>query len=183
MARRGYVFAIFLQPLATVKAMFEVYRANHVDRGLPGGGGMAYMPLVYTADSEREARAGAEALNWYLTAAKAPPHFRDPPGYLPIAAKAQAMRASDAGLTKAIRTRGIDYLLEEGILIAGTPDSVVKQIRTYYDKVGGFDHLLMMQQAGHLDHARTARSMTLFAKEVYPRIRDLPRTRAREASA
>jgi hypothetical protein len=28
-----------------------------------------------------------------------------------------------------------------------------------------------MQQAGFLDHARTVRSMTLFAKEVLPQIR------------
>ena len=28
----------------------------------------------------------------------------------------------------------------------------------------------MMQQAGFLDHQRTVRSMTLFAKEVLPRI-------------
>jgi hypothetical protein len=34
----------------------------------------------------------------------------------------------------------------------------------------------MMQQAGHLDHKRTVRSMTMFAKEVYPQIRDLPST-------
>ena len=33
-----------------------------------------------------------------------------------------------------------------------------------------------MQQAGFLDHARTVNSMTLFAKEVYPQIRDLART-------
>jgi hypothetical protein len=31
----------------------------------------------------------------------------------------------------------------------------------------------MMQQAGFLDHERTVRSMTLFAKEVYPQIQEL----------
>ena len=36
----------------------------------------------------------------------------------------------------------------------------------------------MMQQAGFLDHKSTVKSMTLFAKEVYPRIRDLPGTAA-----
>jgi hypothetical protein len=30
----------------------------------------------------------------------------------------------------------------------------------------------MMQQAGHLSHEETVKSMTLFAKEVYPRIRE-----------
>jgi hypothetical protein len=31
----------------------------------------------------------------------------------------------------------------------------------------------MMQQAGFLSHERTVRSMTLFAKEVYPRVKHL----------
>ncbi len=54
---------------------------------------------------------------------------------------------------------------------------MVAQIRRFYDRVGGFDHLLMMQQAGFLDHKRTVRNMTLFAQEVLPQVRDLPRTR------
>jgi hypothetical protein len=49
------------------------------------------------------------------------------------------------------------------------------------DQVGGFDHLLVMQQAGFLDHARTVQSMTLFAKEVLPQIRELARTRPNNA--
>jgi hypothetical protein len=65
----------------------------------------------------------------------------------------------------------------------GTPDSVAKQIKRFYDLVGGFDHLLMMQQAGSLDHARTVKSMTLFAKEVYPQIKDLPRSQPLNAKA
>jgi hypothetical protein len=34
----------------------------------------------------------------------------------------------------------------------------------------------MMDQAGFMSHERTVRSMTLFAREVYPQIKDLPRT-------
>ena len=74
-------------------------------------------------------------------------------------------------------------MMEQGILIAGTPDKVAARIRKFYDQVGGFDHLLMMQQAGHLDHKRTVRSMTLFAKEVYPQIKDLPSTVAPKVAA
>ena len=178
MANRGYVFAIFLQPAAVVKAMFDVYRAHFVERGLPGGGGMAYMPLVFTGETEREAREGAADLTWYLTAAKSPPHFRNPPGYVPVPANVRMMRAAAReGATSSIRQRSLDELMEEGIVLAGTPDTLVKRIRAYYDKVGGFDHLLMMQQAGPMSHERVVRSMSLFAKEVYPRIRDLKRTK------
>ena len=47
-----------------------------------------------------------------------------------------------------------------------------EQVKRFYDHVGGFGQLLMMQQAGHLSHEETVKSMTLFAKEVYPRIRE-----------
>jgi alkanesulfonate monooxygenase SsuD/methylene tetrahydromethanopterin reductase-like flavin-dependent oxidoreductase (luciferase family) len=77
----------------------------------------------------------------------------------------------------------MDYLREQGVLMYGTPDSVAKQVKRYYDLVGGFDHLLMMQQAGFLDHKRTVASMTLFAKEVYPQIKDLPTTQVPKAKA
>ncbi|HUB94348.1 MAG TPA: LLM class flavin-dependent oxidoreductase [Stellaceae bacterium] len=180
MAERGYVFAIFLQPWTTVKAMFDVYRSHFVERGLPGGGGMAYMPLVFTGDSEEDAEKGAAELRWYLTGARSPAHYRSPPGYLPLGAMTRMMRSAALPVGAQLRGRGLDALREEGILFYGTPDTMVKQIRAYYDKVGGFDHLLMMQQAGFMSHERTARSMTLFAKEVYPRIRDLAPTRATE---
>jgi methylmalonyl-CoA mutase len=45
------------------------------------------------------------------------------------------------------------------------------------DLVGGFDHLLMMMQAGFLDHERTCKNIRLFAKDVYPAIKDLAGTR------
>src|SRR5689334_21776481 len=133
------------------------------------------MPLVYTADSEEEAYKGAEELTWYLKA-KAEPQFRNPPGYVPVSFNVRALQGAYSGRTDAVRAQGLDYLRDQGVLIYGTPDSVAKQVKRFYDLVGGFDHLLMMQQAGFLDHKRTVASMTLFAKEVYPQIKDLPET-------
>ena len=78
---------------------------------------------------------------------------------------------------RSIRVKGLDFQREKGVVMYGTPDQVAQQIRRFYDLVGGFDHLLMMQQAGFLDHKRTVASMTRFAKDVLPQIKDLPRTR------
>jgi alkanesulfonate monooxygenase SsuD/methylene tetrahydromethanopterin reductase-like flavin-dependent oxidoreductase (luciferase family) len=172
-AQHGFVFAMFLQPYDAVRTMFDAYRANYVSNGVPGCGGIAYMPLVYTADDDAEAMRGAEALTWYVTAQKAGPQVKNPPGYAPVALNVKALQGTFAGRTAAVRTQGLEYLREQGIIIAGTPDSVVSQIERFHERVGGFDHLLMMQQAGFLDHASTVRSMTLFAKEVYPRIKHL----------
>ncbi|HEY7384269.1 MAG TPA: LLM class flavin-dependent oxidoreductase [Beijerinckiaceae bacterium] len=181
-ADRGYVFATFLQPHDKVREMFDVYRAHFIERGLPGGGGTAFMPLVYTADSEEEAEKGAQELTWYMKA-KTEPQFRNPPGYVPVSFNVKALQGAYSGRTDAMRSLKLEDQREKGVIMYGTPDSVVEQVKRFYDRVGGFDHLLMMQQAGFLDHQRTVRSMTLFAKEVYPRIKDLPRTAPKKAMA
>ena len=181
-AARGFVFATFLQPHEKVKWMFDGYRSAYQDTGLPGGGGTAYMPLVFTADSDAEAEAGARELCWYLDA-KSEPQYRNPPGYVPVEYNVQALKGTFTGRTDAMRKQSIEFLKDQGVLIYGKPDDVAKQIKRLYDLVGGFDHLLMMQQAGHLSHERTKRSITLFAKEVYPQVKDLARTRPLNARA
>jgi alkanesulfonate monooxygenase SsuD/methylene tetrahydromethanopterin reductase-like flavin-dependent oxidoreductase (luciferase family) len=75
-----------------------------------------------------------------------------------------------------LRNVSLEEQRELGVVMYGTPDQVVEQIKREYERIGGFDHLLMMMQAGFLDHKSTVRNMTLFAKEVYPQIRDLPST-------
>ena len=60
-----------------------------------------------------------------------------------------------------------------GNMFAGTPDQVFEQIKAFWEYSGGFGHLLMMGQAGFLTREETNRSMELFAKEVYPRLKEL----------
>ena len=181
-AGRGYVFATFLQPYDKVREMFDTYRSAYVDRGQPNGGGTAFMPLVYTGETEEEARRGASDLLWYMTA-KTEPQYRNPPGYASVALNIKAMQGTYAGRTEAMRGRDLEFQRDQGVVMYGTPESIIAQVKRFYDLVGGFDHLLMMQQAGFLDHKRTVSSMTLFAKEVYPAIQHLARTKPNPAQA
>jgi alkanesulfonate monooxygenase SsuD/methylene tetrahydromethanopterin reductase-like flavin-dependent oxidoreductase (luciferase family) len=57
-----------------------------------------------------------------------------------------------------------------GLMFAGTPDQVYDQVIDFYGTVGGFGHFLMMSQAGQMGHEDTVDSMTLFAREVMPRL-------------
>lgn len=171
-ARRGFTFAMFLQPHEKVKEMFDAYRESTIyDDPEEVRRHIAYMPLVATADTEEEAEALARKLSWYLHA-KTEPQFRNPPGYVPVSFNVQALKGAYSGRTDAVRQGGFEYLKEQGVMIYGTPDQVFAQIQRFYDRVGGFGQLLMMQQAGWLSHEETVKSMTLFAKEVYPRIRE-----------
>lgn len=175
-ASRGFVFATFLQPYLKVRDLFEAYRSAYALNGQPGGGGCAFMPLVYVADTESEAEVGMKELVWYLHA-KSEPQYGNPPGYIPVETNVLALRGTYAGRTAAMRSQTLEVQREQGVVMYGTPDQVVAQIRTFYERVGGFDHLLMMMQAGFLDHERTCKNIRLFARECYPRIKDLARTR------
>jgi alkanesulfonate monooxygenase SsuD/methylene tetrahydromethanopterin reductase-like flavin-dependent oxidoreductase (luciferase family) len=63
--------------------------------------------------------------------------------------------------------------IDAGLVFAGTPDDVFDQLHAFYDHVGGFGHLLMMGQGGLLDHDETVANLSLFSKEVLPRVADL----------
>ena len=174
-ASRGFVFATFLQPHAKVRTLFDAYRSAYRLNGQPGGGGTAFMPLVYVADTESEAEAGMKELIWYMQA-KTEVQYRNPPGYATVETNIQGLKGAFAGRTDAMRSQGLEFQREQGVVMYGTPDQVVAQVERFYGLVGGFDHLLMMMQAGFLDHKRTVANINLFAKECYPRIRDLART-------
>ncbi len=176
-AARGLVFATFLQPYLKVRDLFDAYRSAYVPNGQPDGGGCAFMPLVYVANTESEAEAGMKELVWYMQA-KTEPQYRNPPGYVPVETNVLALRGAYAGRTDAMRAKGLEFQREQGVVMYGTPDQVVGQIKQFYDRVGGFDHLLMMMQAGFLDHERTCRNIRLFARECYPQVRDLARTQS-----
>ena len=158
-----------------MRELFDAYRSAYVDNGQPGGGGLAFMPLMYVGDTEAEAERGARELTWYLKA-KVEPQFRNPPGYVPVAVNVAAMRGGADARSRtndSLRQVTLEEQRELGVVMYGTPDQVVAQIKREYERVGGFDHLLMMMQAGFLDHKSTVSNMTLFAKEVYPQIKHL----------
>ena len=105
---------------------------------------LAYAALVYAADTEAKARAGAEKLMWYMTANKVPPHFAYPPGYLPVPAAMRIMRGAALDQHAALKSR----LMVD------------------------FGHLLIMGQAGFLEHDDTVAGIRTFAREVYPRLKE-----------
>jgi alkanesulfonate monooxygenase SsuD/methylene tetrahydromethanopterin reductase-like flavin-dependent oxidoreductase (luciferase family) len=66
----------------------------------------------------------------------------------------------------------VQDLIDAAIMFCGTPDQVYKQLTDFCDWIGGLGSLLMMGQAGHLSHEDTVDSLTLFAREVLPRLKE-----------
>lgn len=173
---RGYTFAMFLTPAEGLKKMFGAVRLNLKKKGLPkpADDQFAFMPLIAVGDTEEEARKVIDQVFWYVTHNKSEPQFRAPPGYVDTQLYANFLSGKfTGGRTDAIRKMGMEYFRKHHVAIYGTPDSVVKQIKSLYRKIGGFGHLIGMLHSGDMDYQTTAKSMTLFAKEVVPQIRDL----------
>ena len=53
------------------------------------------------------------------------------------------------------------------------PQRVYDQVVDFVEHCGGMANLLMMGHAGPMDHQDTVDHLTLFAKEVYPRLKAL----------
>jgi alkanesulfonate monooxygenase SsuD/methylene tetrahydromethanopterin reductase-like flavin-dependent oxidoreductase (luciferase family) len=63
-----------------------------------------------------------------------------------------------------------EQAVARGILCAGNPDTVYRQIMDIYEKVGGFGHLIFIGRSGFVDHAEAEKGIRLLAKEVLPRL-------------
>ena len=173
----GYVQATFLTGFDTTKRIYEAYRRGWreaargqdvpIDR-------LAYAALIYVGDTEQRARAGAEKLLWYVNSNKVPLHYSNPPGYVPVAMNVQLARGAQNVVSAHGTKQGtMDGAIEAGTMFAGTPDQVFNQIKAHWEHVGGYGNLLIMGQAGFLEHDDTVHGIRMFAREVYPRLKEI----------
>lgn len=174
-AENQYTFAAFLTPYHVTEKIFNTYRkftkeAGHSDSNVINQ--LALLSLCNVADTEEQARENAKELMWYLQG-YVPNHFWTPYGYAPVQEIMKGYRPNNTGSFTSFRTITLEQLEEMGIMISGTPDTVIKKIKYLYERVGGLGHLMLMSQAGFLNSTKTKRSLELLAKEVYPALKEL----------
>jgi alkanesulfonate monooxygenase SsuD/methylene tetrahydromethanopterin reductase-like flavin-dependent oxidoreductase (luciferase family) len=168
--------------------IFNAYRKRYAELGRPAPAldRFAYLCLVAVGNTEEE---GYERLSkvrgWVWSSGQTPEQCLNPPGFNPIAANVLMMKRHPNKVSWTNHTVGRNgtafnpstgparNLIESGMGFGGTPDQVFEQIRDYYRAVGGFGNLLAMMQGGDLSHEETRDSMRLFAKEVFPRLKEL----------
>jgi hypothetical protein len=136
-------------------------------------------------------RVGSKLL-WFLNTSlkSAPQHSRFLPGSVPPELAPQVWRTAPrndppplAGAEKGVAPAGVNaarlisidtaQAMAQGILFAGGPESVYRQIMQFYDKVGGFGHLSMIGRSGFMTHAESEKGIRLFANEVLPRLKEV----------
>ena len=182
-ARRGHVMATMGTGYAS-KGVYDAYKQTRREMGAPAPGveKFAYLGFMACASNEEEARRRGELVAYYpRTNTHVTPHFSNAPGFMSVEDNARLIKAggkmAPRTLTKDGRainpaTCSLQELMDAGLMFCGTPDQLYQQIVDFADCIGGFEHFLMMGQAGFLNHADTCDSLTLFAKEVLPRLRE-----------
>lgn len=168
-ADHQYTFACFLTPYEWTQALYGAYRQRCAETGLPepGPDKFAYLALCFTGETDEQAQEDGKGLMWYLQR-RAHPGFNGPPGYAPPRDMAQAI----LGINQRPRNASYEELQEKGIVLVGSPDTMIKNIKLLHERTG-LGHLLMMNEAGAMPIEKVRRSMELFAREVYPAIRGL----------
>jgi alkanesulfonate monooxygenase SsuD/methylene tetrahydromethanopterin reductase-like flavin-dependent oxidoreductase (luciferase family) len=191
--RRGMVHVLVLRGADGTRKAYAAYRKARAEAGLPklSTDNFAYSAFVYVGDTDEEGLKGGEKLLWFLhTSLKSAPQYsRFLPGAMPPDVMAQSYRtkpkaddgASLAGAEKgrtssaqnAQRLASVtpEEAIAQGIMFAGSPDTVFRQIKAFYDEVGGFGQLTMIGRSGFMTHAESEKSIRLFSQEVLPRLR------------
>ena len=177
LAEKKYVAASFLTGFNGAKAVFDGYRqywkAAHGSEAPTDRWG--YLAMAATGETDEEGRRLAEKVLWYINMNKVYPQFARVPGYV-SAERLVQMRSqglSPVGLESSASGTALDTHIEKGNMFCGSPDTVYKQIKKFHDHVGGIGHMMLMMQAGSMDTPEVQKSLTLFAKEVLPRLKEL----------
>lgn len=169
-ARNRYTFGITLTNLELTNRAYKIYRDTCEEEGIPfSPEKLSYSTLMYTAETDEQAEEEGKQLLWYLEDL-VPQELYTPAGYN----KPEAMirLANQAGLGERGNHDWEDFK-KQGSIMVGSPETMVENIKRHYEQTGGYGNLIMMAQAGHMNHEQVKRSIKLFAEEVYPKIKHL----------
>lgn len=189
--RRGMVHTLVLRGHEGTRRAYAAYRNARAEAGLPPAStdNFAYSAFVYVGDTDEEGMEVGKKLLWFLhTSLKSAPQYAQLlPGTAPPEVAGQAWRTRpkadpvqlEKGVSSAQQNAAklpsitADQAMAQGIMFAGSPDSVYAQIKEFYDDVGGFGHLTMIGRTGFMTHAESEKSIRLFGKEVLPRLKEI----------
>jgi len=169
---RKYVYLQTYSPLKSVHRFLTMYReiAEKQFGYTASSEQLGWCAPTYIAETDEKARDEArihiESLfNKFLAKS---PELMFPPGYLTAGSAASMLQHK-----KTIRgSVTVDGLIEQGILLCGSPKTVIAQLEEAH-KLLGFANFLALLQFGTLPRDLTEKNIRLFASEVMPALQRL----------
>jgi alkanesulfonate monooxygenase SsuD/methylene tetrahydromethanopterin reductase-like flavin-dependent oxidoreductase (luciferase family) len=170
---RKYVYLQAYSPIASVMRYLNYYReASQKMYGYTASSDqIGWSAPVYVSDTDQKARDEAKVHIEHLfnRLLRLPFEMLFPPGYL-SAKSLKNMRSHKRSVSGQEHT--VDSLIEQGIIICGSPETVRKKF-TDAHRVLGFQNLLCLLQFGTLPRDLTEKNIRMFASEVMPALQAL----------
>jgi alkanesulfonate monooxygenase SsuD/methylene tetrahydromethanopterin reductase-like flavin-dependent oxidoreductase (luciferase family) len=168
-AAMRYTYCQTLSPIADVARFFQVYRDEAAKTGYQASPDqLAWSNTIYVAETDdkamREAKPHLEALVNRLL--KMPTEMLLPPGYTSIESMKRVRATKVTG-----KTKSIEDLVNTGVVIIGSPNTVREKLAEYQD-LAGFNTSLTKTQFGTLPDDMTRANMTAIAEEIIPHFRN-----------
>jgi alkanesulfonate monooxygenase SsuD/methylene tetrahydromethanopterin reductase-like flavin-dependent oxidoreductase (luciferase family) len=169
---RRYVYLQNYSPLSSVARFLNQYRevAQRKYGYEASSEQIGWAAPVYVADTDEKARAEAKAhieslFNKFLVMSF---DMMFPPGYLSL----ETARRMVAHKKSVMGGQTIDTLMEQEIIIFGSPDTVRRKLVHAHRRLG-FQNFVALLQFGTLPRDLTEKNIRMFATEVAPALQDL----------
>jgi alkanesulfonate monooxygenase SsuD/methylene tetrahydromethanopterin reductase-like flavin-dependent oxidoreductase (luciferase family) len=168
-ADRDYSYMSVYAPVSVIKRWFDGYRSAADAAGhAPNPERIVFSVPIYVAETDERAHAEARGPTEWLfhKGLKQGPEIVFPPGYMSAGSMRGLLTSGMSGFA------GYRYedLLREGMMIAGSADSVGAQLERLRDELG-FGALNLLFCIGDMPHEHVVKSMELFASQVMPAFR------------
>jgi alkanesulfonate monooxygenase SsuD/methylene tetrahydromethanopterin reductase-like flavin-dependent oxidoreductase (luciferase family) len=170
---RKYVYMQNYSPVASVVRYLNMYRetAQRMYGYTASSEQIGWAAPVYVADTDEQARAEAaphiETL--FNRLLRLPFEMLFPPGYL-TANSLKSMRSHKRSVTGQEHT--VDSLIEQGIILCGSPDTVRRKLMDAHRQLG-FQNFLGLLQFATLPRDLTEKNIHMFAREILPALQGL----------
>jgi len=165
-AQMRYTYCQTLAPIKSVAGFFDMYREEAKKAGYEATNDqLAWSNTIYVAETDAKARREA-APHMEVLANKLLNMSTDmllPPGYTSIASM-KRIRAAKVNIGS---YKTLDDLLESGVVIMGSPETVRQKLAEYQD-LAGFNTSLTKTQFGTLPADMTRANMDAIAEEILP---------------
>jgi alkanesulfonate monooxygenase SsuD/methylene tetrahydromethanopterin reductase-like flavin-dependent oxidoreductase (luciferase family) len=174
LGRRSIINTLLFGGYDRTRTAFDTYKQARTAAGLPAPGEdrFSYMAFCYVGDTDEEALRIGQKIPWFLTVSirSAPQMSKFMPGQIAPEMTPAAWRA---GASKRPTDLTVESLIRQGQMFCGNPDTVVRQIKEFRQRVGGVGRIIMMTRQGLVTHAEAMKSFSLTAKYVLPQLQGL----------
>jgi alkanesulfonate monooxygenase SsuD/methylene tetrahydromethanopterin reductase-like flavin-dependent oxidoreductase (luciferase family) len=139
----------------------------------PYRAGFLQLIAVSETDKQAEEDYAEAALYFYQRCLHVERGFNNTPGYRSLRSEELALRANrPSSLGMFAGKQGWNDYIEQGNIIAGSPEKVTEQLRDLIKSLR-IGHLMMLLQFGNMSKELTMKNTRLFAEKVMPNLRDL----------